>query len=93
MKQAGNWGKFPHPLIVAESFTPHAKSANVHTINFPTLGLIKFLLYGDYLRAKASSKSTSVKSVVQKDLDKYLYKKKDRFEVLYALLKIEKESN
>ena len=81
MKEPGNRGKFPHPLIVAESFIPNAKSANDHTVNFPTLGLIKFLLYGDYLRAKASSKGTSVKSLVQEELDKYSYKRKDLFEV------------
>ena len=56
------------------------QSKNTSNISFTTLGLIKFLLYGDYLKAKAFN--GSFKSLVQDDLGKYGYKAKDPFEVM-----------
>ena len=76
---AGSDGKFPHPLRIAESLTEQSKK--IHNISFTTLGLIKFLLYGDYLKAKAPLGGASLKPLVQEDLSKYGYKPKDPFEV------------
>ena len=76
---AGSDGKFPHPLRIAESLA--VQSEKIHNISFTPLGLIKFLLYGDYLKAKAPVGGASLKPLVQEDLSKYGYKPKDPFEV------------
>ena len=44
--------------------------------------MIKFLLYGDYLKAKASSGGTSLKALIHEDLKRYDYKAKKPLEVM-----------
>ena len=78
---ASSDGKISHPLTIAESLT--VQSEKTHNISFTTLGLVKFLLYGDYLKARvSSSQNASFKPIVQEDLSKYGYKTKDPFEVM-----------
>ena len=79
----GSNGKLPHPLTIAD--TLETQSDRTHNITFSTLGLIKFLLYGDYLKAKASSGRTSFKALIQEDIRRYGYKAKEQIEVMVTL--------
>ena len=79
----GSNGKLPHPLTIAD--TLETQSDRTHNITFSTLGLIKFLLYGDYLKVKASSGRTSMKAIIYEDLKRYGYKAKESFEVMVFL--------
>ena len=71
----------PHPVEIAESFRLGATTISPFNINHTTEGLIKLLMYGDYVRAKISLGNASVQSVVTEDLHHYPYRKKDSFKV------------
>ena len=39
-------------------------------------------MYGDYVKAKASSKNVPYQSIFEDDLNRYTYKRKDSIEVI-----------
>ena len=74
-----------HPIEMAESFRLGATTSKPFDINHTTEGLIKLLMYGDYVKARAYSSNASVQSVITEDLDNYPYKKKESFQVCLQL--------
>ena len=65
---------------MAESFRLGATTSKPLGINHTTEGLIKLLMYGDYVKARAYSSNASVQSVITEDLHNYPYKKKESFQ-------------
>ena len=46
-----------------------------------TEGLVKLLMYGDYVKAKAAFQNVPHQSIVEEDLKKYQYKRKHTYKV------------
>ena len=71
-----------HPLEIAELFRTGSSINSSLQFGHTTEGLVKLMMYGDYVRTQAASKNTSILAIVQAELEKYQYKKKIVFEVV-----------
>ena len=80
-----NAGQSTHPIEIAESFRLGATTRKPFTISHTTEGLIKLLMYGDYVKARVYSSNASVQFVITEDVNNYPYKKKKSFQVYLQL--------
>ena len=65
-----------HPIKIAESFRTGSSINGTYKIKQTTEGLVKLLMYGDYVKAKAAFQNVPYQSIVEEDLKKYRYKRK-----------------
>ena len=76
--------KHAHPIQTAEYFNPYPDQylvTPIDIIDYNIDGLAKLLMYKDYVKAKiALSKGTiNAESIVMEELEKYPYKRKEKF--------------
>ena len=75
-----------HPLVWASCFarnshTEHGIMRNCTGNHFTIEGLAKMLAYGDWVRAQASRDGSTLSKVMQADVKKYPYDRKQNLEV------------
>ena len=80
--QNGFVGTFLHPIEIAESFRYGSFISSPYNVKHTTEGLVKLLMYGDYVKNMAESKNTSLLAIVKEDLENYQYVKKDVLKVV-----------
>ena len=59
-------------------------------LKYTTEGLVKLLMYGDYVKNKAELQNTTTLAIVENELGKYQYKRKT---VLKVVLLIDERTN
>ena len=74
-----------HPLYLAESFSPNPAKVNPHEFNVTIAGLAKLLDYGAFLRARAFEEGKNASELVMEEVEKYPYRRRNRFQVIEAL--------
>ena len=61
-----------HPIEIAEYF----KTGGIDILKSMTEDLIKFFMFGDFVKVKAELKNTSLLTIVQEELKQYPYARK-----------------
>ena len=72
----------PHPLEIAELFRTGGPVSNPIKVHHTTEGLVKLLMYGDYVKSRSSHEQVSIQSILESELTKYPYMRKDPFKVI-----------
>ena len=75
----------PHPNEIADSFRPGVSRSGPYKVKHNTRGLLKLLMYGDYVKAQAAARNVTVQSVMEADLKRYPYKTASTFKVLRTI--------
>ena len=70
-----------HPIEIAESFRAGSSIGGPFDINYTIEGLVKLLMYGDYVKAKASFQNAQYQSIIEDDVARYEYKRKNIIKV------------
>ena len=74
-------GNVSHPIKIAESLRIGSTITGPFEIKHTIEGLVKLLMYGDYVQARSSKQSVPYQSIIEEDLKRYSYKRKHNIKV------------
>jgi hypothetical protein len=87
---------WPHPAEIMQLFIPSAIYSNPKTVSLDTVprnvpGLAKLFLFPTYVERQASTSGMSPTEVIDAEVDKFGYTRKQTFVVSFSLPKISKD--
>ncbi len=70
-----------HPLFAAEKFVPHPITVSPYKLNLTVHGIVKLLMYGDFLKARSMATNKPMKELLKAEVAKYPYSLKSTLKV------------